>query len=139
MDKMSVLIVDDSEIDRYILQRHLLKCGVEHIIEQEDGSTALEFLEDFEHNRDVHGDKFPPTVIFLDINMPKINGFDFLDKFAKLRKKYSLDTCIIMMYSSSEREEDKKRATNYDFVQEYLIKGEISSEQLRDKMSPFAK
>jgi CheY-like chemotaxis protein len=137
MNEVSVLVVDDNEIDRYILQRHLRQCGVEHIVEQDDGSSALSFLQDFQHNSEVYGEKFPPTIIFLDINMPNINGFDFLEKFSNLRKKNNFDTCIIMMYSSSEREEDRKRAVEFDFVKEYLIKGEITPEQLKEKIESF--
>jgi CheY-like chemotaxis protein len=139
MNRISALVVDDNEIDRYILQRHLRQCGVEHIVEQDDGSSALQFLKDFKKNRDVYGEKFPPSIIFLDINMPNINGFDFLDKFSELRTEHNFDTCVIMMYSSSEREEDRRRAREFDFVQEYLVKGEITAEQLKDKIMPYVK
>jgi CheY-like chemotaxis protein len=137
MNEVGVLVVDDNEIDRYILLRHLRQCGIEHVVEQEDGSSALQFLQDFEHQKNVYGKKFPPRIIFLDINMPHINGFDFLEKFSDLRQTHNFDACIIMMYSSSEREEDKERVAKFGFVQEYLIKGEITPDQLKDKIKPF--
>ena len=83
----------------------------------------------------MHNGKFPPIVIFLDINMPILNGFEFLDEFDVLRKRLELKACVIMMYSSSERQEDKDKAAKFDFVQDFLIKGEVTPELLRDKVS----
>ena len=110
MNKMSVLVVDDNEIDRYILSRQLKENGIEDIFEQNDGESALSFIAQHENNVRQYGDKYPPVVIFLDINMPIIGGFDFLEKFSTLREELSLESCVIMMYSSSEREEDKKKS-----------------------------
>lgn len=135
MKNISALIVDDNEVDRYILTRHLNDVGVVDIFEANDGSSALAFLDDFDRNREIHNGKFPPIVIFLDINMPILNGFDFLDKFEALRKVHALKACVIMMYSSSERQEDKDRIAKFDFVEGFLIKGELTPEVLKDKVS----
>lgn len=134
MKQISALIVDDSEIDRYILKRQLKEVGVVDVFESDDGSTALNFLENYEENCKLHYKKFPPVVIFLDINMPIIGGFEFLEKFAELRKKLGLVSCVIMMYSSSERPEDKEKAASFDFVKDYLTKGEMSIEELKNKV-----
>jgi len=135
MNKISALIVDDNEVDRYLLTRHLNDIDVVDIFEADDGSSALEFLSDYDKNREMHNGKFPPIVIFLDINMPILNGFEFLDEFDVLRKRLELKACVIMMYSSSERQEDKDKAAKFDFVQDFLIKGEVTPELLRDKVS----
>lgn len=134
MKQISALIVDDSEIDRYILKRQLKEVGVVDVFESDDGSSALKFLENYEENCKLHYKKFPPVVIFLDINMPIIGGFEFLEKFAELRKKLGLVSCVIMMYSSSERPEDKEKAASFDFVKDYLTKGEMSIEELKNKV-----
>ena len=89
MKRVNVLIVDDNELDRYILRRQLTKIGVESIIEKDDGSTALEFLQDYDKNAMLYPDEFPPVVIFLDINMPKLNGFDF----GMILPNYSKEQC----------------------------------------------
>ena len=73
-------------------------------------------------------------MIFLDINMPNIGGFEFLVKFAELRNRLALKSCVIMMYSSSERPEDKEKASSFDFVKDYLVKGEMDIEDLKDKI-----
>ncbi|TDF41757.1 response regulator [Alteromonadaceae bacterium M269] len=137
MKELSVLIVDDSEIDRYILTRQLRESGVKNIFEQDDGSSAIKQLEEFEANSDLYEGKFPPVIIFLDINMPNLGGFGFLKKFAEVRKELGLESCVIMMYSSSERQEDKENAYQFDFVKDYIVKGELTSEDLKRKLTPF--
>ena len=76
-------------------------------------------------------------VIFLDINMPNLGRFGFLKKFAEVRKELGLESCVIMMYSSSERQEDKENAYQFDFVKDYIVKGELTSEDLKRKLTPF--
>ncbi|WP_299263436.1 response regulator [uncultured Psychrosphaera sp.] len=134
MKQINVLIIDDCEVDRYILKRHLNKIGVMNVFEKDDGLSALQFLKDYEENRKIYKDKFPPIVIFLDINMPNIGGFEFLEKFAELRKTLELKSCVIMMYSSSDLPEDKARASSFNFVKDFLTKGEIQIDELKTKI-----
>lgn len=124
----SVLIVDDSRIERAMLKRQLQKIGIRNILEEEDGSSALSLFELFEENRDKLGEIFPPNIIFLDINMPIMNGFEFLEKFVKLRPNSAFEGCSVIMYSSSMSEE----ALKYNFVKGFVIKGEKDIEQLKD-------
>lgn len=128
MKRVNVLIIDDNELDRYILKRQLKGFGVESIIEKDDGSTALEFLKEYDKNATLYPDDFPPVIIFLDINMPKINGFDFLKEFKEMRARHELASIVVCMYSSSERKEDKERALEFDFIENFIVKGEMSSE-----------
>ena len=134
MKQISVLIVDDCDVDRYILKRQLNEIGVQDVFESNDGSTALDFLENHEKNFKNDNKKFPPAVIFLDINMPIMGGFEFLDKFAEFRDRLALKSCVIMMYSSSERSEDKEKVTRFDFVKGYLLKGEMGIKELKEKL-----
>ncbi|QHJ13122.1 Chemotaxis protein CheY [Paraglaciecola mesophila] len=139
MKNINVLIVDDSELDRYILRRQLTGLGVEHIVEKDDGSSALDYLKDYDRNYQLFPGKFPPIIIFLDINMPKVNGFDFLDEFAKIRRQFDFRSCVVAMYSSSERTEDKERALKYEFVSRYLVKGEITESYLDETLQALNK
>ncbi|WP_426359117.1 response regulator [Pseudocolwellia sp. HL-MZ19] len=135
MKRVNVLIVDDNELDRYILRRQLTKIGVESIIEKDDGSTALEFLNDYDKNAMLYPDEFPPVVIFLDINMPKVNGFDFLKEFSTMRTRNELASIVVCMYSSSERLEDKEKAAKFDFVADFIVKGEVTEAFLANKIT----
>ncbi|TDF42026.1 response regulator [Alteromonadaceae bacterium M269] len=134
MTAVNALIIDDSEIDRYILSRQLKQIGITSIVEKDDGLAGLNFLDAYDENKLKAGDSFPPNIIFLDINMPQINGFEFLERFKALRAKHELLSCVIMMYSSSERQEDKDRAYAYEFVKDFVVKGESSAEEIAAKI-----
>lgn len=126
MHKYSVLIVDDNEDDRYILKRYLNKADVaQQIFEVGDGKDALAFFKNYGDNKAENPDTYPPAVIFLDVNMPLVDGFEFLEKFSHFRDSQDLQSVVVMMFSSSGRQEDKNRAFAFPFVKDYLIKGDI--------------
>ncbi|MEM8499750.1 MAG: response regulator [Pseudomonadota bacterium] len=132
MNAISVLIVDDNEDDRYLLKRKLKSAGFElHIHEKNDGQEALEFMQDYDENYKLYAGLFPPMVIFLDINMPRLDGYGFLEEFAELREKYDFSSCVLMMFTSSEREDDKEKALSYEFVSDYILKGGYDIDQLK--------
>jgi CheY-like chemotaxis protein len=131
MQQPSVLIIDDSEIERYILSHQLKKIGVSEIMQQTNGTSGLEFLKNYLHNLQQYGASFPPAIIILDVNMPIMGGFEFLQKFAELKTQVDLDICQILMYSGSDDPQEKARALQYDFVKGFLIKGESSMEELK--------
>jgi CheY-like chemotaxis protein len=131
---LHALIIDDSEIDRYILSRQLKQIGIDSIIEKDDGLSGLNYLDESQVSGDRLESEFPPSIIFLDINMPHVDGFEFLEQFESLREKSNLSSCVVMMYSSSERQEDKDRAYAYEFVRDFIVKGEASAEDIADKL-----
>ena len=133
MRPMSVFVVDDSESDRYLLKRKLKKIGVcDNIFEAEDGAKALEFFSAIELDSAKFEENFLPMITFLDVNMPKMGGFKFLEEFEKLRANHEILAKIVMvMYSSSGRIEDENRARKYDFVTAYWEKGSYTLDQLK--------
>ena len=136
MEKLSFLIVDDSEMDRYILKRNLKKIYPDsEIFEQRDGQEAIQFLQDYENKKKSLGESFPPILTFLDINMPMMNGFRFLDEFKPIKdSNQEYHSCVIMMFTSSQRESDKQKAFSYDFVKEYIVKGDNNIDQIKSKI-----
>lgn len=134
MQQPSVLIIDDSEIEHYILSHQLKKIGVSEVMQKYDGTSGLEFLANYTQNQQLYGDSFPPNIIILDVNMQVMGGFEFLQKFAELKTQLNLDICQILMYSGSEDPQEKVRAMQYDFVKGFLIKGELSTEDLKIEM-----
>ena len=119
MPKMA-LIIDDSEIQRYIAERTIKKAmGSICVLHQSDGNEALNFLLELDHRNQ----KDFPSFMLLDINMPLMDGFAFLDLFTKLRQeKESFKEIKVIMYSSSELWEEVERALEYDCVVGHISK-----------------
>ncbi|MEO0422416.1 MAG: response regulator [Pseudomonadota bacterium] len=132
MTKVPVLIVDDDQIDRYLLKRELESlASVDLAIhEAKNGADAVVFFEQYEENKRKFGDDFPPLKIFLDINMPLLDGFGFLEAFTELRTRHDLGATTVMMITTSGHQRDMLRSKAYDFVGGYLMKGDYSIQEL---------
>ena len=80
----AVMLIDDNEIDNLINQKMIEASGItEHIYTHTGARSAIEFLKNMEKLRDT-GKNVLPEMIFLDIDMPLMDGFQFLDEFEKL-------------------------------------------------------
>ena len=120
MGMKTVLVVDDSRIMRTIVKSYFSDMKIPcHYLEAVDGSEALELLH-----------KNPVNLIFLDWNMPKISGIDFLKHVRSIDKYKELP--IIMVTSEAAKynviEALKQGATDY------IIKP-INGKMFAEKMS----
>jgi CheY-like chemotaxis protein len=112
-----VMIVDDNEVDLYIGERNIQKYGfAEEVILKESAIKALEYLRSLAATPELL-----PDVIFLDIQMPQLNGFGFLEEYQKLPETVQ-KKCIVMMLSSSLNQDDHARAESNEFVSRFLTK-----------------
>jgi CheY-like chemotaxis protein len=112
-----VMLVDDNDTDNFISQKIIELNGfAERVIAKNSGKSALEYLEAHENNPEEL-----PEVIFLDINMPIVDGFVFLFEFERfneaLKKK-----CKIAILSSSDNKRDIERIVDNDYVVKYITK-----------------
>jgi CheY-like chemotaxis protein len=106
-----VLVIDDSETDQFIcscvLEEH--NESIE-IIKAYDGKEGLEILATLDKH---------PELILLDINMPRMNGHEFLEEY---HATYDNPTSVVVMLTSSSQLQDKEEAMRYAFVKEYQQK-----------------
>jgi CheY-like chemotaxis protein len=112
-----VIIVDDSKIERYIGEVVIKKSlFAESVLCFEQGAEALGYLASMADEPAGY-----PDMIFVDIMMPEMGGFDFLDKYARLPDALT-KKCSVMLLSSTLDMTDKQRAEQYPFVKDFLMK-----------------
>jgi CheY-like chemotaxis protein len=107
-----VLLVDDSEADNFLHKKVLEKAGIaEHIGIAMDGQEALDMISG--KGRDGKPcDTCPkPDLVFLDINMPVMDGWEFLEEYRKMDASLK-GRVVIMMLSTSINPVDKSKAEN---------------------------
>ncbi len=101
----SILIVDDNDADTYLSKRTIRRSGLcDRVWTCQDGEDALRFFAEHEGRTDEDG--FPPTVILLDINMPRMGGFEFL---AAWEHPKNARPVVVVMLTSSRSVSDKAR------------------------------
>jgi CheY-like chemotaxis protein len=116
----AVMLIDDNEIDNLINQKMIEAASVADSIYTHTGAkSAIEFLRNMEQLE--VAEQVLPDVIFLDIDMPLMDGFQFLDEFEKLSKTVK-NKCRIVMLTSSINPQDFNRSKKYENVKLYLNK-----------------
>ena len=126
-----VCIIDDDPIFVYGTKRIIAEMNFcDDIIVFENGQDAIDgFITMSEHKEDL------PAIVFLDLNMPIMNGWDFLEDFVKIpnqnRKKV-----VIYIISSSIDPRDLERIKNYKVVNNYILKP-LSEDDLKKCAKKF--
>lgn len=111
-----ILIIDDNIIDQIVTKRLLKKkLNLTETYAVSSGKDGIVWLENFIKGAE---DKL---IILLDIKMPEMDGFAFVEEFEKLDKKNSSQIMIVML-SSTLDPNDKKRAKNNVYVKTLLSK-----------------
>ena len=106
--KMNIMVIDDSKIDLFVSQKIIEIANAECEVKIFSSSnSAISFLKDI-NSKPVNKALFIPDAIFLDINMPEMDGFQFLKEFNNLHKLSSLSIKIYMLSSSTNPYDIKK-------------------------------
>ncbi len=121
----AVLVIDDSEDDRYLVRRAMKKAKVaQRVLEFPDAASALELVSDREEFERQCGPWPPRAVALVDINMPRMNGFEFIEALDRRIQEgvIPMEVIAVAMYSTSNRESDLNRALNSRIVMDYIVK-----------------
>lgn len=110
----TVMVIDDEEIDQMLYKHILNRSGiVQNVISFLSAEEALEYLI---RNKD---DKI--DAIFLDINMPCMTGFQFLEAATEeLGTKFV--AMVVVMLTTSLNPKDRAKADDFEVVKDYINK-----------------
>ncbi len=124
-----VLCINDNDITLFILKRTLSKSDfAEKITDKKDGREALKYCQQLIDDDQYHHGNYP-KVIFLDLHMPVMDGWEFMDKFSTQIWPFFKETKIVIT-SQSVDAGDFIRAKQHPFVIDFL-KQPISVEYLK--------
>lgn len=108
-----IMVVDDNPIDRYIAEKTIRKYNFSYeVLQMPSAVEALKFISTT---------GILPEVILLDINMPEMNGFEFLAEYGALPDAIRAKTTVFML-STSLNEDDIRTAEQNPFVKKFLNK-----------------
>ena len=109
-----VLLIDDVVSDNYFHKMVIDEMNVaQHVEETCSGFEALDFLK--------KENQTPPEIIFLDINMPKMSGWEFIEEHSKLKEELKAKVIIIML-SSVKSPDDVKKAEGFSETIDFSYK-----------------
>ena len=112
-----IMIVDDNPID-HMITKYILKhnFAVEDVTVMESAEAALFFLTERQHNITEL-----PELIILDLDMPGVNGFGFLERFSRLNKQL-IKKCNVVVLTGSDVTADLEKIKANQFVTELISK-----------------
>lgn len=121
-----ILLIDDSKADNFIHSRIIRKADItDEIVVKYGARLALDYLSTSENGT------YPnPEMIFLDINMPGMTGWDFLQEYNKLEEEKKRGI-IVCMLTTSYAEKDRTIAEKFNAVRDYSNKP-LTQEKLMD-------
>jgi CheY-like chemotaxis protein len=125
----TVLLIDDNDTDNFIHKRIVELAGFsKNIVVKNSGKSALEYLETLKATPEN-----VPGVVFLDINMPIVDGFVFLFEYDNFPDEIK-EKCKIVILSSSDNKKDIDRIVDNEYVIHFITKP-LSEESLEELKS----
>jgi CheY-like chemotaxis protein len=128
--KQNVCLIDDDKVYQFTAKMILEATGLTSSIKTFfNGKEAIDFLT----NPENHQEGSLPDIIFLDINMPIMNGWTFLETYDEIKQSLPRNI-VIYVVSSSVDESDIQRSRSFASVTDYVIKP-INREKYRQLLS----
>ena len=120
----NILIIEDNPADQLIIEMIIENAETDaNVVFASDGKEGLETISQMDQL---------PDIILLDINMPRMNGHEFLEAYSA---KYHAVPPVVIMLTSSSQEDDKAKTSRYACVRDYLIKP--FSEEALNKLDDY--
>ncbi len=116
-EKLScILLIDDDEATNYLNEKVIEEIGcADKVIVKNDAETALAYLNSYD-------DEHPkPKLTFVDINMPGMNGWEFVERYKKIKEK-STEQSVLIMLSTSINPSDIEKANKINVIDGYRSK-----------------
>lgn len=98
-----LILIDDDDIYRELLKRHLRRAEIDEPVSFPDAESFLHFLRQNQDKTD-----FSPLMIILDLNLPLMSGIDLLKEIRSIPQRANLDLSIIVN-TSSPNPDDRNR------------------------------
>ena len=113
--KINLLVIDDDDINIFIIKKIVEKTGFAvNMVAKTNGQLAIDYLEE------IAGDPEQfPHLILVDINMPVLNGWEFIEAYENMNINKAVD---MYMLSSSVYENDIEKAKTYNVVKGFISK-----------------
>ncbi|MCC5930839.1 MAG: response regulator [Cyclobacteriaceae bacterium] len=128
--KIDTLLIDDDAIVLYIHKVLLEESDLEtEVFTFEDGESALEYI----FNNDKDDDR--GFLLLLDINMPCMDGWEFMER---LKKSKAYDRIVVSLITSSIDKSDAEKSKKYDIVKSFFVKP-LSMENVNEIVNPLLK
>jgi len=126
-----IMLIDDNFDDNFIHERVIKHVNAaEIVVAKQTGRDALDYLKLKKEHENFH-----PDLIFLDINMPGMNGWEFLDEYSKLDEKLK-SRAIVIMLTTSENPDDMAKAKEMSAASDFKTKP-LTEEMLEEIIEKY--
>ncbi|TGM56568.1 response regulator [Leptospira adleri] len=112
-----ILLIDDNHSDNFVHERVIRKGDfANQVVSKQSGESALKYLLERAATSDPR-----PDLIFLDINMPGMNGWEFLEEYDKLPKELQ-GKIVVVMLTTSDNPDDRAKAREFGILADFKTK-----------------
>ena len=123
-NKINLLVIDDDDINIFIIKKIVEKTGLDiNMVSKGNGQQAIDYIKDSIANQEQF-----PNLMLIDINMPIMNGWEFIEAYQMLNVQQNVDMYIL---SSSVYENDIEKTKSYPLVKGFISKP-LSIDRLKE-------